>query len=76
MKGSCIHPPTNPQEKGLEIAPRKLPRKGSENHQKKENGEELKQAWSNHAKSSIYTMKIHTRSSFRLIILPSYKFSP
>jgi hypothetical protein len=33
-KGSSIHPPPNPKEKGLEIAPRKSPRKGSENHQK------------------------------------------
>jgi hypothetical protein len=33
-KGSCIHPPTNPQENGLEISPRKSPRKGSENQQK------------------------------------------
>jgi hypothetical protein len=33
-KGSCIYPPTNPKEKGLEIASRKSPRKGSENHQK------------------------------------------
>jgi hypothetical protein len=34
-KGSCIHPPTNPQQKGLEITPRKSPRKGFENHQKR-----------------------------------------
>jgi hypothetical protein len=34
MKVSCIHPPTNPQENGLEISPRKSPRKDSENHQK------------------------------------------
>jgi hypothetical protein len=33
-KGSCIHPPTNPQEKDLENSPRKLLRKGSENHQR------------------------------------------
>jgi hypothetical protein len=33
-KGSCIYPPTNHREKGLEIAPRKTPRRGSENHQK------------------------------------------
>jgi hypothetical protein len=33
-KGSSIYPPPNPQEKGLEIAPRKLPRKGYKNHQK------------------------------------------
>jgi hypothetical protein len=33
-KDSCIHPPTNPKEKGLENSPRKSPTKGSENHQK------------------------------------------
>jgi hypothetical protein len=38
MKGSCIHPPPNPKEKGLEIAPRKSTRKGSENHQKEQTG--------------------------------------
>jgi hypothetical protein len=32
MKGSCIHPPPNPIEKGLKISPRKLPRKGSKNY--------------------------------------------
>jgi hypothetical protein len=37
-KGSCIHPPPNPKEKGLEIAPRKSSRKGSENHQKGKSG--------------------------------------
>jgi hypothetical protein len=29
-----MHPPTNPQENGLETTPRKSPRKGSENYQK------------------------------------------
>jgi hypothetical protein len=43
---------------------------------KKENWEELKQALRNHAKSSIHTMNVHTRSSFRPIILPSHKISP
>jgi hypothetical protein len=43
---------------------------------KKENREELKQASRNHAESSIHTMKVHTRSSFRPIILPSHKISP
>jgi hypothetical protein len=37
-KGSRIHPPPNPKEKGLEIAPRKSPRKGSENHKKERTG--------------------------------------
>jgi hypothetical protein len=37
-KGSCIHPPTNPQENHLKISPRKAPRKGSENHQKERTG--------------------------------------
>jgi hypothetical protein len=43
---------------------------------KKENWEELKQALRNHAESSIHTMKVHTRSSFRPIILPFHKISP
>jgi hypothetical protein len=43
---------------------------------KKENQEELKEASRNHAESSIHTMKVHTRSSFRPIILPSHKISP
>jgi hypothetical protein len=38
MKGSSIYPPPNPKEKGLEIAPRKSARKGSENHQKERTG--------------------------------------
>jgi hypothetical protein len=33
-KGSCIYLPKNRREKGLEIAPRKTPRKGFEIHQK------------------------------------------
>jgi hypothetical protein len=37
-KGSSIHHPPNPKEKGLEIAPRKSPRKGYENHQKERTG--------------------------------------
>jgi hypothetical protein len=38
-KGSCIHPPPNPKEKGLITATRKSPRKGFENHQKGKTGE-------------------------------------
>jgi hypothetical protein len=37
-KGSCIHPPPNLQERGPEIAPRKTPKKGSENQQKERTG--------------------------------------
>jgi hypothetical protein len=37
-RGSCVYPPTNRREKGLEIAPRKTPRKGSEIHQKGKSG--------------------------------------
>jgi hypothetical protein len=33
-----IYTPPNPKEKGLEITPRKSPRKGSENHQKRGTG--------------------------------------
>jgi hypothetical protein len=34
MKDSCIYPTTNSREKSLKIAPRKIPRKDSESHQK------------------------------------------
>jgi hypothetical protein len=61
-----------------QIPKRKASKSLQENHQenapkitKKENREELKQALRNHAESSIHTMKVHTRSSFRPIILPS-----
>jgi hypothetical protein len=37
-KGSSIHPPPNPKEKVLKIAPRKPPRKGSKNHHKGQTG--------------------------------------
>jgi hypothetical protein len=74
-KGSCIHPPINPQKtvsKSLqENCHEKAPK-----ITKKENREELKQALRNHSESSIHTMKVHTRSSFRPIILPSHKISP
>jgi hypothetical protein len=43
---------------------------------RKENLAELKKALRNHAELSIHTMKVHTRSSFRSIILPSHKISP
>jgi hypothetical protein len=60
-KGSCIHPSPNPQEKGLEIAPRKLSRKGSENHQKEQQGQHI-QALRNHVESSIHHKEVHTGS--------------
>jgi uncharacterized protein with von Willebrand factor type A (vWA) domain len=53
----------NRQEKALKITIKK-------------NREELKQALRNHAESSIHTIKVHTRSIFRPIILPSHKISP
>jgi hypothetical protein len=66
-----------------QIVERKVSKSLQEKHQekapkftKKENREELKQALRNHAESSIHTMKVHTRSSFRLLILPSHKISP
>jgi hypothetical protein len=34
QRAQAYIPPSNPHEKGLEISPRKMPRKGSENHQK------------------------------------------
>jgi hypothetical protein len=62
-EGFMHTPPTNPEEKAPKIT-------------KKENRDELKQALRNHIESSIHTMKVHTRSSFRPIILPSHKISP
>jgi hypothetical protein len=38
MKGSHKFPLSNPQEKGPKNNPRKLPRKGSENHQHEQSG--------------------------------------
>jgi hypothetical protein len=61
-KGSCIHPPTNPQENGLKTSPKNRHKKALK-ITKKENREELKQALRNHAESSINTMKVHTSSS-------------
>jgi hypothetical protein len=67
----------------LQIAERKASKSLQEKRQekapkstKKENREELKQASRNHAKSFIHTIKVHTRSSFCLIIVPSHKTSP
>jgi hypothetical protein len=37
-KGSHIHPPPNPQEKGPENTPRNPPREGSENHHTERTG--------------------------------------
>jgi hypothetical protein len=54
--------PPNPKEKGIEIPPRKSPRKGSENHQKNEQEQHI-QALRNHAESSIHHKEVHTRSS-------------
>jgi hypothetical protein len=54
MKGSCIHPPPNPKEKGLEIAPKIT---------KKNEREQHIQALRNHIESSIHHKEVHTRSS-------------
>jgi hypothetical protein len=39
MRGSCIHLPLNPKEKGLKTTTRKCQEKGSKNHQKGKTGE-------------------------------------
>jgi hypothetical protein len=61
-RSSCVTPRPNPAKKCLQNSAKKIPRKGSENHQKGKMGETTK-ALTNHAKSSIHTMKVHTRSS-------------
>jgi hypothetical protein len=74
-EGSSIYPPPNPKRKASKSLQKNCQEKALK-ITKKENREELKQALRNHVKSSIHTMKVHTRSSFRLIILPSHKISP
>jgi hypothetical protein len=72
MKGSWIHPPPNPKEKGLKIAPTKSPRKGSENHQKERTGtthpslEEPRRIIYTSRRGS-YKVYLAARSSFPLI---------
>jgi hypothetical protein len=61
-RSSCVTPTPNPAKKHLQNSATKIPRKGSENHQKGKMGETTK-ALRNHAESSIHTMKVHTRSS-------------
>jgi hypothetical protein len=62
-RSSCVTPTPNPEKKLLQNSATKIPRKVSENHQKGKTGETTK-ALTNHAETSIHTMKVHTRSSF------------
>jgi hypothetical protein len=57
MRVPCTHPPPNPKEKGLEIAPRKLPRKAPKITKKNEREQHI-QALRNHAESSIYHKEV------------------
>jgi hypothetical protein len=59
---SCVTPTPNPAKKRLQNSATKIPRKGSENHQKGKR-ERHNQALRNHAESSIHTKEVHTRSS-------------
>jgi hypothetical protein len=61
-RSSSVTPTPNPAKKRLQNSGTKIPRKGSENHQKRKPGETIK-ALRNHTKSSIHTMKVHIRSS-------------
>jgi hypothetical protein len=65
MRGSCVHIPPNPKEKGLKTATRKCQEKAPK-ITKKGKWERHKQALRNHAESSINTMKVNTRSSLPL----------
>jgi hypothetical protein len=38
MRGSCIHPPPNPKEKGLKITPKKIAKKRLRKSPKRTNG--------------------------------------
>jgi hypothetical protein len=61
-RSSCVTPTPNPAKKRLQNFATKIPRKGSENHQKGKTGKTTK-ALRNHAESSIHTIQVHTRSS-------------
>jgi hypothetical protein len=61
-RSSCVTPTPNPAKKRLQNSATKIPRKGSENHQKGKTGKTTK-ALRNHAESSIHTILVHTRSS-------------
>jgi hypothetical protein len=75
-KGSCIHPPPNPKEKGLEIALRKPPRKGSENHQKERMGTTHPSLEEPHRIILYITKRFIQGLACRPIIHPSHKISP
>jgi hypothetical protein len=62
MKGSCIHPPTNAQENGLEIFQKNLQERAPKITKKNEREQHI-QALRNHAESSIHHKEVHTRSS-------------
>jgi hypothetical protein len=53
-----------------------IPRKGSENHQKEKNGKNTNKPWGTTPSNLYIPWKVHTRSSFRPIILPSHMISP
>jgi hypothetical protein len=76
MKGSSIHPPPNPKEKGLEIALRKSPRKGSENHQKGRNVKDTSKPCGTTPNHLYIPKRFIQGLACRPIILHSYKISP
>jgi hypothetical protein len=61
-KGSHIHTPPNPQEKGPEIAPKNYQERAPKITKKNEREQHV-QALRNHVKSSIHHKEVHRRSS-------------
>jgi hypothetical protein len=70
--GSCIHPPPNPKEKGLEIALRKTPR--LRKSPKRTNGNNTSKPWGT-TMNHLYITKRFIQAC-RPIIHPSHKISP
>jgi hypothetical protein len=62
MKGSTIHPPPNPKEKGLEIALKNRQERAPKSTKMDKRDRHI-QALRNHAESSIHTKEVHTRFS-------------
>jgi hypothetical protein len=74
-RSSYVTSNKNPQRNTPKTSPRKFQGKAPK-ITKKGKREEHEKALRNHAESSIHTIKVHTRSSFCPIILPSHKISP
>jgi hypothetical protein len=75
MKGSCIHPQSNPKKKGLKSITRNSPRNVYENHQK-ENGGNNTRSWGTTSNHLYIPWKFIQGLACHPIIHPSLRISP